>query len=56
MWVVTNPELGWDCVIGVFSKSIPLEEMQKAFPNDIIHDQVLGSKEEVANWIKELDF
>lgn len=32
VWVVTCPELGWDCVIGVFSGQITEAEMLKRYP------------------------
>lgn len=32
-WVVTNVELGWDCIIGVFSADdLSREELEERFP------------------------
>lgn len=33
VWVVTNVELGWDCIIGVFSADdLSREELEVRFP------------------------
>lgn len=35
VYIVTNPELGWDCIVEVFdSNEIRLEQVQEAFPED----------------------
>lgn len=44
VYVVTGLELGWDCVVAVFSAaSSPLEEVKKSFPEEsyVIHEQKL---------------
>ena len=33
VWVVTNVELGWDCIIGVFdANEFSKEELEERFP------------------------
>ncbi len=32
VYVVTNSKLGWDCVVGVFDRSISLVDLHKKFP------------------------
>lgn len=33
VYVVTNPELGWDCVVGVFnSDSVSMSTLKETFP------------------------
>lgn len=32
VYVVTNANLGWDCVVGVFDRSIALVDLHKKFP------------------------
>jgi hypothetical protein len=41
VFVVTNPELGWDCVVGVFdSNTMLLQEVEETFPSNqyVIHE------------------
>lgn len=33
VWIVINPELGWDNVVGVFSSDLPKEDLDRAFPD-----------------------
>lgn len=34
VYVVTNPELGWDCVVGVFSgENLTKKEIKQRFPD-----------------------
>ena len=33
VWVVIMPKLGWDCIVGVYSCTYPLERLKKAFPS-----------------------
>lgn len=44
VYVVTNPELGWDCVVGVFKcDDVSKESLEKVFPKGeyvIRHQQV----------------
>lgn len=41
VYVVTNPELGWDCVLGVFkADDVSEERLKKVFPGCIIHFHV----------------
>ena len=40
VYVVTMPELGWDCVVGVFGADfVTVETLQKTFPDNqyVIH-------------------
>lgn len=40
VYVVTNPELGWDCVVGVYGyTTTSLYDLQRCFPEDqyVIH-------------------
>ena len=38
VYVVTNPELGWDCVVGVFSSdSVSKRKLEEVFPNHVVH-------------------
>lgn len=42
VYVVTCPELGWDCVVGVFAEgAVTYEELRKRFPIDqyVIHEE-----------------
>ena len=32
VYVVTNADLGWDCVVGVFDRSISLVDLHEKFP------------------------
>lgn len=32
VYVVTNADLGWDCVVGVFDRSISLVDLHAKFP------------------------
>lgn len=32
VYVVTGLELGWDCVVAVYTDTVPLEELQKVYP------------------------
>lgn len=51
VYVVTNPELGWDCVIGVYdAKYVTLLSLQEEFPEDeyVIHEQTLETKHNAA--------
>jgi hypothetical protein len=44
VYVVTNPELGWDCVVGVYDcDAITLSKLQRCFPEDqyVIHEQLI---------------
>lgn len=44
VYVVTMPELGWDCVIGVFdSNLVTQEELEQQYTDDqyVIHQQYL---------------
>lgn len=35
VYVVTNPEYGWDCVVGVFSATeVSYEDVQNTFPKE----------------------
>ena len=34
VYVVTNANLGWDCVVGVFDRSIALVDLHKKFPTE----------------------
>lgn len=47
VYVVTMPELGWDCVVGVFdSDKVSEDELLKEYPEDqyVIHDQSVRSE------------
>ena len=38
--VVTCPELGWDCVVGVY-QDVTIEELEAAFPHpDYVHTEM----------------
>lgn len=42
VYVVTMPELGWDCVVGVFNSDfVTIESLEKAFPEGqfVIHER-----------------
>lgn len=42
VFVVTNPELGWDCVVGVFnSDDVSQKILEKTFPDCIIRHQIV---------------
>lgn len=44
VYVVTMPELGWDCVIGVFNAdSVSREKLEEVFPEGIyvVHDTIV---------------
>lgn len=48
VYVVTMPELGWDCVVGVFnSDSVSAETLENTFPEDqyIIHGRYCVQKD-----------
>lgn len=35
VYVVTNTELGWDCIVGVFKcDDVPKESLEKLFPSN----------------------
>lgn len=38
VYVVTNPELGWDCVIGVFdANSVSKSKLEEVFPSELAY-------------------
>ena len=46
--VVTSVELGWDCVVAVYSGEVSQEWLEKEYPNDrgyVLHDKHLRTKE-----------
>lgn len=48
VYVVTMPELGWDCVVGVFNAdSVSVETLEKTFPESqyVIHGSYLVKKD-----------
>ena len=47
VYVVTRTDLGWDCVVGVYTTAVSLEALQKEFPEDdsyVISDMTLETK------------
>lgn len=44
VYVVSNPELGWDCIVAVYDwGNIILKELQERYPEDeyVIHERIL---------------
>lgn len=38
VYVVTNPEIGWNCVVGVFNADdVPRKHLEELFPDYIVH-------------------
>ncbi len=41
VYIITMPELGWDCVVGIYDcSSVAYEELRNRFPEDqyVIHE------------------
>lgn len=48
VYVVTMPELGWDCVVGVFdADSVSLKSLEEVFPEGeyVIHGEYAPEKD-----------
>lgn len=50
VWVVTNTELGWDCVVAVFSTELSKEEVKKRFSEDSYVVQAHVIENDLSDW------
>ena len=47
VYVVTSVELGWNCVVAVYSGDVSLEELSKRYPDKqgyVVHPNTLETK------------
>lgn len=53
VYVVTRTDLGWDCVVAVYTTAVSLEALQKEFPEDdsyVISDLTVRTKLESGDY------
>ena len=46
VYVVTNPEFGWDCVVGVYFSKDQAEKWEEKSEMYIVHEQEIADDEE----------
>lgn len=49
VYVVTCPELGWDCVVGIFDENMDRKELNDQFPEG----QYVISKRQIENNLED---